>query len=74
MLNWYNTDDGIETGLLVMLVDGYNVCGYWANLKKHFMKGKLEIARDKFIHELVTFNAFKGLCFASLHTFMMNNK
>ncbi|KAH7858047.1 hypothetical protein Vadar_019482 [Vaccinium darrowii] len=57
----YNTDEGIETGLPVMLVDGYNVCGYWAKLKKHFMKGKLEIARDKLIHEQVTFSAFTGV-------------
>ncbi|KAH7853638.1 hypothetical protein Vadar_004961 [Vaccinium darrowii] len=24
-----------QTGLPVILVDGYNVCGYWAKLKKH---------------------------------------
>lgn len=57
----YNTDEGLETGLPVMLVDGYNVCGYWAKLKKHFMKGRLEIARDKLIHELVTFSAFREM-------------
>lgn len=72
LLNWYSTDQGIETGLPVLLVDGYNVCGYWAKLKKHFMKGRLDIARDKLISDLVTFSAVRGLCFASLHTYMMN--
>lgn len=40
----------------VLLVDGYNVCGYWLKLKKHFLNGKLELARQKLIDELITFS------------------
>lgn len=70
LLNLYSTDKGIEIGVPVLLVDGYNVCGYWGKLKKHFMKGRLEIARDKLIADLVTFSTVRGLwfaAFASLH-------
>lgn len=44
----------------VLLVDGYNVCGYWPKLKKHFSKGDLETARQKLLDELVGFSAIKG--------------
>ncbi|GAV80448.1 LOW QUALITY PROTEIN: hypothetical protein CFOL_v3_23909, partial [Cephalotus follicularis] len=27
----------------ILLVDGYNVCGYWAKLKKHFLNGRLDM-------------------------------
>ncbi|XP_058752944.1 uncharacterized protein LOC131626126 isoform X2 [Vicia villosa] len=40
----------------VMLVDGYNVCGYWMKLKKYFMNGQLEIARQLLIDELISFS------------------
>ncbi|XP_058188487.1 uncharacterized protein LOC131306333 isoform X2 [Rhododendron vialii] len=56
-----DTDQGIEIGVPVLLVDGYNVCGYWAKLKKHFMKGRLEIARDKLIADLVTFSTVREM-------------
>ena len=45
----------------VLLVDGYNVCGYWAKLEKHLMNGRLDIARQKLIDELVTFSMLRGL-------------
>lgn len=59
-----STSQGIETGVPVLLVDGYNVCGYWPKLKKHFMSGRLDIARQKLIDELVTFSMLRGMCFA----------
>ncbi|KEH32730.1 hypothetical protein MtrunA17_Chr4g0076721 [Medicago truncatula] len=43
----------------VLLVDGYNVCGYWLKLKKHFLNGKLELARQKLIDELITFSILR---------------
>lgn len=43
----------------VLLVDGYNVCGYWMKLKKHFLNGKLELARQKLIDELITFSMLR---------------
>lgn len=51
---------GIDNAVPVLLVDGYNVCGYWMKLKKHFMKGRLDIARQKLIDELVTFSMLRG--------------
>lgn len=59
-----STNQGIETASPVLLVDGYNVCGYWAKLKKHFMSGRLDIARQKLVDELVNFSMLRGLCFA----------
>lgn len=62
MLDFFNsTNQGIETASPVLLVDGYNVCGYWAKLKKHFMNGRLDIARQKLIDELITFSMLRGL-------------
>ncbi|KAL0364945.1 UNVERIFIED_CONTAM: hypothetical protein Sangu_0592100 [Sesamum angustifolium] len=55
----YYTNQGIETASPVLLVDGYNVCGYWAKLKKHFMNGRLDIARQKLIDELITFSMLR---------------
>ncbi|PIA55418.1 hypothetical protein AQUCO_00700007v1 [Aquilegia coerulea] len=57
----YYTSQGLEmeTGVPVMLVDGYNVCGYWAKLKKHFLNGRLELARQKLIDELITFSSLR---------------
>ncbi|XP_024384541.1 uncharacterized protein [Physcomitrium patens] len=57
----YNTNDGFDFATSVLLVDGYNVCGFWPKLKKHFARGQLETARDKLIHELITFTHVKGL-------------
>ncbi|XP_058097503.1 uncharacterized protein LOC131242698 isoform X6 [Magnolia sinica] len=57
--NLYYTNQGLETAVPVLLVDGYNVCGYWPKLKKHFMKGRLDIARQKLIDELITFSVLK---------------
>ncbi|XP_010554341.1 PREDICTED: uncharacterized protein LOC104824095 [Tarenaya hassleriana] len=55
----YYTNQGLDDAVPVLLVDGYNVCGYWVKLKKHFMKGRLDIARQKLIDELVTFSMVK---------------
>ncbi|ONK69605.1 uncharacterized protein A4U43_C05F24720 [Asparagus officinalis] len=57
--NLYYTNQGLDTAIPVLLVDGYNVCGYWAKLKKHFMNGRLDIARQKLIDELITFSILK---------------
>ncbi|XP_052194503.1 uncharacterized protein LOC127802628 [Diospyros lotus] len=58
-LTLYYTNQGIDTAVPVLLVDGYNVCGYWLKLKKHFMNGRLDIARQKLIDELVTFSLLR---------------
>ncbi|KAH9620979.1 hypothetical protein KSS87_023900 [Heliosperma pusillum] len=50
------TNQDIDNAVPVLLVDGYNVCGYWIKLKKHFMNGRLDIARQKLIDELVQFS------------------
>ncbi|XP_043721326.1 uncharacterized protein YacP isoform X4 [Telopea speciosissima] len=52
----YYTNQGVDNAVPVLLVDGYNVCGYWMKLKKHFMNGRLNIARQKLIDELITFS------------------
>ncbi|OAY76996.1 Uncharacterized protein YacP [Ananas comosus] len=57
--NLYYTNQGLDAAVPVLLVDGYNVCGFWAKLKKHFMKGRLDIARQKLIDELITFSVLK---------------
>ncbi|XP_059445515.1 uncharacterized protein LOC132177275 isoform X2 [Corylus avellana] len=58
-MNLYYTNQGIDSAIPVLLVDGYNVCGYWMKLKKHFMNGRLDIARQKLIDELVTFSLLR---------------
>lgn len=58
-LSLYYTNQGLETASPVLLVDGYNVCGYWAKLKKHFMGGRLDIARQKLVDELITFSMLR---------------
>ncbi|ESR44618.1 hypothetical protein CICLE_v10003645mg [Citrus x clementina] len=62
----YYTNQGIDNAVPVLLVDGYNVCGYWPKLKKHFIKGRLDVARLKLIEELVEFSMIRGLYFLSL--------
>lgn len=57
----YYTNQDMEIAVPVLLVDGYNVCGYWMKLKKHFVNGRLDIARQKLIDELVTFSMARGL-------------
>ncbi|KAL2339317.1 hypothetical protein Fmac_013763 [Flemingia macrophylla] len=56
---YYTNQQGIDNAVPVLLVDGYNVCGYWMKLKKHFMNGRLDIARQKLIDELVTFSMLR---------------
>ncbi|KAL4579464.1 hypothetical protein LXL04_015612 [Taraxacum kok-saghyz] len=58
-LTLYYTNQGIDTAVPVLLVDGYNVCGYWPKLKKHFMGGRLDIARQKLVDELITFGMLR---------------
>ncbi|XP_031260895.1 uncharacterized protein LOC116119079 isoform X2 [Pistacia vera] len=55
----YYTNQGIVDAVPVLLVDGYNVCGYWPKLKKHFMKARLDVARQKLIDELITFSMLR---------------
>uniref|UniRef100_M0ZV66 RNA-binding protein containing a PIN domain n=1 Tax=Solanum tuberosum TaxID=4113 RepID=M0ZV66_SOLTU len=57
----YYTNQVLDTAVPVLLVDGYNVCGYWPKLKKHFLNGSLDIARQKLIDELVSFSLLRGL-------------
>ncbi|XP_019099994.1 PREDICTED: uncharacterized protein LOC104779586 isoform X1 [Camelina sativa] len=52
----YYTNQGLlDDAAPVLLVDGYNVCGYWMKLKKHFMKGRLDVARQKLVDESVSY-------------------
>ncbi|KAJ4717654.1 YacP-like NYN domain protein [Melia azedarach] len=55
----YYTNQGLDNAVPVLLVDGYNVCGYWPKLKKHFMKGSLDVARQKLVDELVAFSMIR---------------
>ncbi|XP_074309246.1 uncharacterized protein LOC141643826 isoform X1 [Silene latifolia] len=55
-LSLYYTNQDVDNAVPVLLVDGYNVCGYWIKLKKHFLNGRLDIARQKLIDELVQFS------------------
>ncbi|GAV77363.1 NYN_YacP domain-containing protein [Cephalotus follicularis] len=55
----YYTNQCLDDAVPVLLVDGYNVCGYWAKLKKHFLNGRLDIARQKLIDELVEFSMLR---------------
>ena len=56
----FSTNQGLESAVPVLLVDGYNVCGFWPKLKKHFMKGRLDVARQKLLDELIGFSVLKG--------------
>jgi predicted RNA-binding protein with PIN domain len=51
----------LEIASPVILVDGYNVCGYWGKLKGDFLNGNQGIARQMLIDELVSFSAVRGL-------------
>ncbi|KAG0500959.1 hypothetical protein HPP92_001031 [Vanilla planifolia] len=55
----YYTNQGLDVAVPVFLVDGYNVCGYWSRLKKHFASGRLDIARQKLIDDLIMFSVLK---------------
>ncbi|KAK9217101.1 hypothetical protein WN943_005726 [Citrus x changshan-huyou] len=55
----YYTNQGMDNAVPVLLVDGYNVCAYWPTLKKHFIKGRLDVARQKLIEELVEFSMIR---------------
>ncbi|KAL5714668.1 hypothetical protein ACHQM5_016598 [Ranunculus cassubicifolius] len=70
----YYTSQGleIETAVPVLLVDGYNVCGYWAKLKKHFMSGRLAVARQKLIDELITFSTLREVKVVAVFDAMMS--
>ncbi|KAI5074103.1 hypothetical protein GOP47_0010064 [Adiantum capillus-veneris] len=59
---FYDSNSFIEIEMRrpVLLVDGYNMCGYWSKLKKHFKKGDLEYARQILVDELVGFSALRG--------------
>jgi len=36
----------------LVIIDGYNVCGYWKKLKRHFVKGDIETSRTLLLDEL----------------------
>ena len=44
----------------VVLVDGYNLCGAWPKLKKHFLRGDLEEARERLISEVLPYRSYAG--------------
>lgn len=69
----YHTNQGFDLAVPVLLVDGYNVCGYWPKLKKHFSKGRLDIARQKLIDELIVFSAIKGVKVVVVFDAMMSD-
>ncbi|KAL4184219.1 hypothetical protein AMTRI_Chr11g102240 [Amborella trichopoda] len=69
----YYTNRGLDTAVPVLLVDGYNVCGYWAKLKKHFAGGRLDIARQKLIDELITFSLMKEVKVVVVFDAMMSS-
>ncbi|KAA8536655.1 hypothetical protein F0562_029133 [Nyssa sinensis] len=71
-LSLYYTNQGIDNAIPVLLVDGYNVCGYWIKLKKHFMNGRLDIARQKLIDELVTFSMLREVKVVAVFDAMMS--
>eukprot|EP00249_Psilotum_nudum_P000816 c12948_g1_i3 orf=260-1189(+) len=57
----YLTSHNIGLSRPVLLVDGYNICGYWPKLRKYFMKGNLVDARQMLVEDLVTFSSMKGV-------------
>ncbi|CAL2236675.1 unnamed protein product [Prunus armeniaca] len=68
----YYTNQGWDIAVPVLLVDGYNVCGYWAKLKKHFINGRLDMARQKLIDELVTFSLLREVKVVAVFDAMMS--
>lgn len=68
LFSFNSTNQGLKVGKAVLLVDGYNVCGYWPKLKKYFMDGRLFIARQKLIDELRAFSARRGWFFKQFLT------
>ncbi|KAL9256540.1 hypothetical protein AKJ16_DCAP23875 [Drosera capensis] len=54
-------DEELDSEVPVFLVDGYNMCGYWEKLKKHFMNGELSLARQELVDELVSFSLARGI-------------
>ncbi|XP_010682087.1 uncharacterized protein LOC104896988 isoform X1 [Beta vulgaris subsp. vulgaris] len=71
-LSLYYTNQVVDCAVPVLLVDGYNVCGYWAKLKKHFMSGQLDIARQKLIDELVQFSLVREVKVVTVFDAMMS--
>ncbi|EEF42993.1 uncharacterized protein LOC8262633 isoform X1 [Ricinus communis] len=71
-LSLYYTNQVIDDAVPVLLVDGYNVCGYWPKLKKHFMNGRLDIARQKLIDELITFSMLREVKVVAVFDAMMS--
>lgn len=60
--SFYDSNSYVEIELTrpVLLVDGYNMCGYWSKLKKHFKRGHLDYARQTLLEDLVGFSAIRG--------------
>ncbi|XP_021720859.1 uncharacterized protein LOC110688415 isoform X2 [Chenopodium quinoa] len=68
----YYTNQIVDCAAPVLLVDGYNVCGYWVKLKKHFSSGRLDIARQKLIDELVQFSLVREVKVVTVFDAMMS--
>lgn len=71
-LSLYYTNQDVDSAVPVLLVDGYNVCGYWVKLKKHFMGGRLDMARQKLIDELVQFSLVREVKVVAVFDAMMS--
>lgn len=56
-----DADLGFSSVRPVMLVDGYNMCGYWPKLKKLFARGELEMARGRLLEDMLTFSGMRGV-------------
>lgn len=56
-------DVGFESGQgeAVLLVDGYNICGYWPRLNHYFSKGDLQTARDRLLVDLAMYGSVRGV-------------
>eukprot|EP00218_Dolichomastix_sp_CCMP3274_P011579 CAMPEP_0170136358 /NCGR_PEP_ID=MMETSP0033_2-20121228/3226_1 /TAXON_ID=195969 /ORGANISM="Dolichomastix tenuilepis, Strain CCMP3274" /LENGTH=364 /DNA_ID=CAMNT_0010372059 /DNA_START=99 /DNA_END=1193 /DNA_ORIENTATION=+ len=70
MFNMYGTDG--RSLPPCMVVDGYNVCGRWDVLKKHFAHGRLEQARDRLERELRGYANHRGFRLILVYDAMNN--
>lgn len=68
--NLISTTQESLTGELVVLVDAYNLCGQWDELKPDFMSGRLSVARDKLIDSLIIYSEVRGFFFCWLEFFI----
>ncbi|KAL4348469.1 hypothetical protein GQ457_17G018800 [Hibiscus cannabinus] len=67
---YYN--QGLDDATNVLLVDGYNVCGFWVKLKKYCMKRRLDVTCQKLVDEHITFSMLRGLYLVVVFDVMMS--